>query len=59
MFMGFSKQEYYSLLFHSPEDHILSELSTLTHLSWVALHGTAHSFFELDKAVVPVINLIS
>ena len=33
-------------------DHILSELSTLTHLSWVALHGMAHSFIELDKAVI-------
>ena len=30
----------------------------MTHLSWVALHGTAHSFFELDKAVVPVISLV-
>ena len=26
---------------------------------WVALHGMAHSFFELDKAVVHVIRLIS
>ena len=24
----------------------------MTHLSWVALHGMAHSFIELDKAVV-------
>ena len=31
-------------------DHILSELSTMTHLSWVALHGMAHSLIELDKA---------
>ena len=31
-------------------DHILSELSTMTHLSWVALHGMAHCFIELDKA---------
>ena len=30
----------------------MSELSTITHLSWVALHGMAHSFTELDKAVV-------
>ena len=29
-------------------DHILSELSTMTRL-WVALHGMAHSFIELDK----------
>ena len=27
--------------------------------SWVALHGMAHSFIELDKAVVRVIRLIS
>ena len=39
--------------------HILSELSTMTHPSWVALHGMAHSFIELDKAVVHVIRLIS
>ena len=27
----------------------LVELFTLTHLSWVALHSTAHSFIELQK----------
>ena len=27
----------------------MSELSTMTRLSWVALHGMAHSFIELDK----------
>ena len=27
----------------SPVDHILSELSTMTHPSWVALHGVAHN----------------
>ena len=47
------------LSFPSPVDHILSELSTMTHLSWVALLGMAHSFIELDKAVVHVIRLIS
>ena len=31
----------------------------MTPLSWVALHSMAHSFNELDKAVVHVINLIS
>ena len=31
----------------------------MTHLSWVALHGMAHSFIELDKAVVHVIRLVS
>ena len=29
------------------------------HPSWVALHGMAHSFTELDKAVVHVISWIS
>ena len=42
-----------------PMDHVLSELSTMTCLSWVALHGMAHSFIELDKAVVHVIRLVS
>ena len=42
MFMGFSRQEYWSgLPFPSPVDHILSELSTMTSPSWVALHGMA------------------
>ena len=53
LFMGFSRQECWSgLSFPSPVDHILSELSTMTHLSWVTLHAMAHSFIELDKAVV-------
>ena len=43
---------YYSLL------HVLSELCTMIRLSWVALHGLAHSFTESDKAVVHVISLI-
>ena len=52
--MGLSKQEYWNgLLFLFPVDHILSELSTMTRPSWGALHGMAHSFIELDKAVVP------
>ena len=28
-------------------------------LSWVVLHGMAHSFIELDKAVVHVIRFVS
>ena len=28
-------------------------------LSWMALHSMAHSFIELDKAVVHVISLVS
>ena len=43
----------------SPVDHVLSELFTMTRLSWVVLHSRAHSFIELDKAVVHMINLIS
>ena len=58
--MGFSRQEYLSgLPFPSPVDHILSELSIITRLSWVALHGMARSFTELDKPVVHVIRLVS
>ena len=52
MFMGFSRQEYWSgLPFPSPVAHILSEFSTMT------LHGMAHSFIEWDKAVDHVIRL--
>ena len=52
LFMGFSRQEYLSgLPFPSPVDHVLSELSTMTYLSWVAL--------ELNKGVVHVIRLVS
>ena len=60
LFMGFSGQEYWSgLPFPSTVDHILSELSTMTLPSWVALHGMAHCFTELDKAVAHVIRLVS
>ena len=43
----------------SAVDHILSDLSTMTCLSWVDLHGMGHSFIEIDKAVVHVIRLVS
>ena len=63
LFMGFSRQEYWSSLpflpFPSPVDHVFSEISTMIHPSWVAIHGMAHSFIELDKAVVHVISFIS
>ena len=59
LFMVFSWQEYWSgLLFPPPVDHVLSKVFTMTHPSWVALHGMAHSFIELckflhhDKAVI-------
>ena len=41
-----------------PVDHVFSELSAMTCLSWVALHSMAHSFIDLfkplhqDKAVI-------
>ena len=58
--MGFSWQEYCSgLPFPTPVDQVLSELFTMTRLSWVALDGMAHSFIELDKAVARVISLVS
>ena len=58
--MGSSRQEYRSgLLIPSLVDHVLSALSTMTHLSWVALRAIADSPIELDKAVVCVISLIS
>ena len=53
VFKGFSRQEHWSRLpFPSPEDHILSEPSTVTSPCWMLLHSEAHSFIELDKAVV-------
>ena len=46
----FLLQEHWSgLPFPPPLDYILSELSTMTHQSWVALHGMAHSFTELHN----------
>ena len=58
--MGFSRQEYWSgLSFPSPVDNVLSELSSMTHLSSMALQGMAHSFIELHKAVIHVIILVS
>ena len=58
--MGFSRQECWSgSPLPTPVDHVLSDLSTITHPSWVALHGMAHSFIELDKTVVHVIRLVS
>ena len=60
LFTGFSRQEYGSgLPFPSPVDHILSELSTVTHQSQVAPHVMAHSFTESNKAVVRMISLVS
>ena len=54
LFMGFSRQEYWSgLPFLSPADHILSASPPLpAHLGWP--HTAWLSFIELDKAVVLV-----
>ena len=60
LFMRFARQKYGSgLPFPSPEDHILSELYTMTRPSWVALHSMAHGFIAWDKAVVLMISSIS
>ena len=59
LIMEISRQEYWSdLPFPSPVDHILSDLSTMTHTSWVVLYPWL-GFIELDKAVVHVIRLVS
>ena len=53
LFMGFFRQESWSELpFPSPVHHVLSELFTMTSLSWVALHSMAHSF-KLHKPLCP------
>ena len=36
----------------------MSDLSTMTCPSWMAPHGMAHSFIELDKVVVHVTRLV-
>ena len=53
LFMGFSRQEYWSgLPFPSPVKHILPELFAMTCLSWVALHSMAHSFIVSNTSVI-------
>ena len=58
-FIRSSCQVYWGgLPFPPPAGHVLSELSAMTHPSWVLLHGMVHSFTELhkllchDKAVI-------
>ena len=59
LFMGFSRQEYWSgLPFPYPGDHILSHLSTMTQPSWVAPHGLAW-FHWVRHDCGPVIRLAS
>ena len=51
LFMGFLSQEYQSgLPIPSPVDHALSDLSTMTRLSWVAPWAWV-SFIELDSEI--------
>ena len=58
--MGFSWQEDWSGLPFTPSvDHILSELSTETCPSWVALHGMAYSLNELHKPLRHDRNVVS
>ena len=62
LFMGFLQQKYWGpnsdLPFSPSLDHVLSDLSTMTHPSLVALHDIARGFIELckplhqDKAVI-------
>ena len=60
LFMGFWRQEYWSgLPFPLLVELILSGLSTMTHLSWVALHSMTHHFIELYKAAIPVVSFFS
>ena len=47
--MGFSRQVCWCGLPFHPVDDVLSELSTVTCLSWVALRDMAHSFIKLLK----------
>ena len=48
--MGFLQQEYWSdLPFPPAVDRVLSELSTVTRPSCVALHGMAPGFIGLSK----------
>ena len=49
-FIEFSCLVYWSgLPFPPPVNHVLSELSTMTPLSWMALHSMTHNFIELHK----------
>ena len=61
----FSQLIYWSgLPFPPPVDHVLSELSTMTCPSWVALHGMVQSFIQLhkpfhyDKAVIALLTKV-
>ena len=58
--MGFSRQEYWSgLPFPSPVDPILSDLSTMTHQSWVAPQGMVWFHWVRQGCGPSVIRLTS
>ena len=50
--------DWSGLPFPSPADHVLSELSTMTRLSWMALRGMAPNFTELHKAVIILVSFL-
>ena len=61
LLIGFSRQEYWSgLPLPSAVDHILSELSTMTRPSWVALHNKLWKILQemgiLDHLTSPLRN---
>ena len=50
--MGFLQLVYQSgLPFPPPADHVLSEISAMTHPSWVAIRGMACSFIAMQAPV--------
>ena len=51
--------KWFAIPFSSGPCFVRTLYHTMTCLSCVALHGMAHSFAELDKAVVYVIRLVS
>ena len=58
LFKEFSRQDYWFAIPFSSKPCFVITLQ-MTPQSWVALHGMAHRFNGLDKAVVHVISLIS
>ena len=50
--MRFSQQEFWSdFPFCPPVDHFLSQLSTMTRLSWLVFQSMAQSFIELHRPI--------
>ena len=60
LFMGFSSQEYWSgFPLSPPVHHVLLELFTVTHTSWMALDAMTHSFIELHMPLCHNMELCS